>query len=1793
MSTTVATVKFVSGQVIALSPEGEGRLVVAGDQVFISDQLQTGPQSSVTLELEGGRSLSLGADTQWSGYEEAHTRTRAARPDGEEASEVRAIASSGVASNLADEPHPDMFLDDDEDKPAGGHHFVQLVETAGRADLSGLGFSTSAQGASGLEGDLTRDVSGPPPLVLTLAATPSITEMGGMLMYTAYSAPAPTSDLLVYLSNGAMITIAAGQTYGMVEVPLAANNSVFLHSSPPISVSIIGASGNAGAAGPALQISPQPAVTEVTDVPDIVTATLSADAKISEGGTITYTVTLPYLPQTSVKVSLSNGETLTIPAGQDSASVTVTTPADDVYISAGTIQVHITDISGGNFENLQGDPTTADTQVEDTIDITTLTLAGDSRIIEGDQITFTATLDHAAQTPVDITLSNGQKITIASGSTQGSVSFEFKDDPYNNSDITTTITAVSGGNFEQLDISPIGVITQIITVVNTTRLSLSADAHVLEGDQITYTATLDNAAQTALTIKLSNGKEIIIAAGQTTGQVTFDAPNDVYINANTSTVSASITSASGGNFEDLQIDTSVCVTQIDDSIDTTLVKLTADAQVTEGGQITYTATLAHAAQTEVLIQLDNGHQITIAAGAMSGSILVDSPPNDVYINSDITASIIGATGGNFENLAFDPTMVTTLVEALVDITTVKLTADARVTEGGQITYIATLDHAAQTEVLIQLDNGHQISIAAGAVSGSIQVDSPPNDVYINSDITASIIGATGGNFEKLAFDPSTVSTLVDALVDITTVKLTADAQVAEGGQITYTATLDHKAQTAVTVKLSNGKEIVIVAGATSGSVTVDSPPNDVYVNQDVSASITLASGGNFEQLEIDSSAAITTIKEATDTTTVKLTADAQVTEGGQITYTATLDHAAQTEVIIQLDNGKQITIAAGAMSGSVTFDTHNDVYVNSGVTAAVTAQISSASGGNFEHLQTDTSTVTTVILDSSDTTTLSLTGDITVSEGDTAHYTLSLDHVAQTNVVITLRYSGTALDGRDFTGVTSVTIPAGSKSVDFEIKTLADTITENTESITITVDKAVGGNFEHLAIGTPVTTEILDRTALTAAGGQLVGKEDTPIILKWGDFNVSPIDIAVLNQGIKITALPADGKLQLQVNAVLVDVTLGQTISKADIEAGRLLFTPAANASGNDAHGGKGVGNQQADYAHIRFEPVGGLNPGKEATLVIDIDPVADRPTLSIAPGANEGVENQSLKLSAIHTGLTDIDGSETLGVTIGGLPPGSILSDGIGHTVTAGSTQVDVSGWDLSSLTLTPPPDFVGKIELVVTSTATETVGGDKATITEQLPVTILPGIYTPITGAAGNETIKGTSDSNIIVADVEGQVVIPATNHNIAFLVENSIKTDADRSLAEIKQSLENAFKELISGATSINGQPVGRVKVFLLNFSRQAEGSVSVDLSEPDALARLMAMVDQMHTNGHARNYHDAYLTAAEWFENGDAKNNPNAINHTFVIGSSDATAFGRPPNVQVPIEQGSENSGSEMAAMQGVYTLNDLGSQVVGIGSEAGMMWVTNGKGQPNIDTSDLVDTIKGHIQVIKPGDDRVDGEAGNNIIFGDLVSFPGISGEGYDALKAYVAQKTAKAADKVSARDVHKYISEHYKDFDVSRLEDGNDHLVGGVGNDIIFGQGGNDTLDGGKGNDILLGGDGDDILIGGAGDDILIGGAGADTFVWNKNDFGHDVIKDFNLGEGDKIDLRSLLGSSMAWNSNRDDFLQVTMADNVSTLQISTTGQLQMGLDKADVTITLEGGNWSGTSLQSLIDSGNLMIPYG
>jgi hypothetical protein len=90
-----------------------------------------------------------------------------------------------------------------------------------------------------------------------------------------------------------------------------------------------------------------------------------------------------------------------------------------------------------------------------------------------------------------------------------------------------------------------------------------------------------------------------------------------------------------------------------------------------------------------------------------------------------------------------------------------------------------------------------------------------------------------------------------------------------------------------------------------------------------------------------------------------------------------------------------------------------------------------------------------------------------------------------------------------------------------------------------------------------------------------------------------------------------------------------------------------------------------------------------------------------------------------------------------------------------------------------------------------------------------------------------------------------------------------------------------------------------------------------------------------------------------------------------------------------------------------------------------------------------------------------------------------------------------------------------------------DLLFGDDGNDIVWGNLGNDTCDGGNGNDQCRGGQGDDSISGGAGDDFISGdrgndtesgGGGADIF-HGSQDAGIDKVLDFNLAEGDRVQL--------------------------------------------------------------------------
>ena len=95
-------------------------------------------------------------------------------------------------------------------------------------------------------------------------------------------------------------------------------------------------------------------------------------------------------------------------------------------------------------------------------------------------------------------------------------------------------------------------------------------------------------------------------------------------------------------------------------------------------------------------------------------------------------------------------------------------------------------------------------------------------------------------------------------------------------------------------------------------------------------------------------------------------------------------------------------------------------------------------------------------------TTVSLTGPTTVNEGDiTTDYTVTLTQKATQNITISLSYSGSAIEGEDYTGDNSVVILAGETTATFTLSALDDALVEKSESIIVSLTPlSIGGEEE-------------------------------------------------------------------------------------------------------------------------------------------------------------------------------------------------------------------------------------------------------------------------------------------------------------------------------------------------------------------------------------------------------------------------------------------------------------------------------------------------------------------------------------------------------------------------------------------------------------------------------------------------------------------------------------------------------------------------------------------------------------
>ncbi len=146
-------------------------------------------------------------------------------------------------------------------------------------------------------------------------------------------------------------------------------------------------------------------------------------------------------------------------------------------------------------------------------------------------------------------------------------------------------------------------------------------------------------------------------------------------------------------------------------------------------------------------------------------------------------------------------------------------------------------------------------------------------------------------------------------------------------------------------------------------------------------------------------------------------------------------------------------------------------------------------------------------------------------------------------------------------------------------------------------------------------------------------------------------------------------------------------------------------------------------------------------------------------------------------------------------------------------------------------------------------------------------------------------------------------------------------------------------------------------------------------------------------------------------------------------------------------------------------------------------------------------------------------------------------------------------------------------WDCSRTASPQDVVVSSAANVMV----------GGTGNDHLVGGPGNDVIVGGKGADSLRGNGGSDLFVVSGANVGNKTIEDFNVGEGDVLDIsRALTGASTILTN----YVRITTSGSNSLVGICSDGS---GTGFSNVIVTLSGAQFSQSDLRTLVDNGTLV----
>lgn len=645
--------------------------------------------------------------------------------------------------------------------------------------------------------------------------------------------------------------------------------------------------------------------------------------------------------------------------------------------------------------------------------------------------------------------------------------------------------------------------------------------------------------------------------------------------------------------------------------------------------------------------------------------------------------------------------------------------------------------------------------------------------------------------------------------------------------------------------------------------------------------------------------------------------------------------------------------------------------------------------------------------------------------------------------------------------------------------------------LTVTDTGALTGN------GSATPDVALVNDAPSGTDKTITTLEDTAYTLTEADFgfsdaNDTPAD-AFTNVIINV---PSSGTLSLAGTAIIAPTT----VSLADIQSGKLVFTPAPDASG-------------IPYSNISFQVQddgGTANGGQDTdqspnTITFNVTPVNDAtsPTVSVSTTGQWLFNNANgaTTTSNSTTGQTGIlaDDNATDGSAIPTFTTGRNSTAGNAINFNDVGDRVDLNPVDTSALMGTSSMTFWIKTTQVGVGTGAGNTWDQPAVL--------------------GSEQNGGVNDIQWGAINNEGKIGFGIANE-IGVFSTTSINDNVWHNIAITRDSSTKLVSIYVDGRLEATGSP--------------NDGGFDATLN------RLLALgVNNQFSNDAA----GTDLADTRYFQG--ALDDLRIYNS--VLTQDQVTAIRN-------VENGFQDTALANDGQNLKFSItNSLGNQVAISGLEVGMTLSDGIHSETSIGNQQSIDLAGWNLSNLTLSNT---GTASATLAI--------------TATNTHASGDTASTTDYLTIANGQSVLSAGTSGVDNLTGSAGADLLRGGDGNDTLNGGAGNDRLEGGNDNDSLLGEAGNDILLGGAGDDTLWGGAGADNFIWKASDLGNDVIKDFNIAEGDRIDLHELLQGEN--DGNILHYLRVDTA--TSTLEISSSGGF--GADGiggvADTTIKLENG---------------------